>query len=148
MPQYIIWICCIIIMPLPLTIALAVSHWHRRTWKHNAETHRQMQEWFPYTIFEEEMFAHCRSEIQQQNVRKTKRAGHKGSEFSLMGVYSLSPCYVLCVKGSVVVTSGDNIETSWTRARSTRSLMHAHNANNLPHNGGWGEKENCGRQGR
>lgn len=130
-------------MPLRLAIALAVPHSHRRTQKHNAETHTHRcsrQECFPCTIFEEEMFAHCRSEIQKQNVRKMERAWHKGREFSLMSVYSLSlslsHCFVLCVKGSVVVTSGDNIETSWTRARSTCSLMHAHNADNLPHNGG------------
>lgn len=123
-------------MPLPLTIALAVSHSHIRTQKHNAETHRQMQECFPYTVFEEEVFAHCRLEILTQSVRKTERQRHKGSEFSLMSLYSLSRCFVLCVMGSVVVTSGDNIETSWTRARSTHSLMHAHNADNLAHNRG------------
>lgn len=121
MPQYIIWICCIIIMPLPFTIALAVFHSHIHAEKHNADTHTQMQECAPCTIFDDEMFAHCRSEIEKPNWWKVERVQHKDkASFCLMSGYSLTLHSVLCVRRSAVVTSGDNIETSWTRARSTR----------------------------
>lgn len=104
----------------PFHYALAVFPSHiqtlRDTMQRRAHRCRSVS---TYTMFDDDMFAHCRSERNTQNGRKMERARHKDSEFSLItSGYSLSPCSVLCLKGSVVVTPGDNIQTSWTR-RST-----------------------------
>lgn len=69
-----------------------------------------------YTIFDDEMFAHCRSEIEKLNW--TKGGGEYNTKTRQVSPI-LSLRSVLCVRRSAVVTSGDNIETSWTRARST-----------------------------
>lgn len=113
-------------MPLPLTIALTVSRSHTRSG--DAQTNA--------IVFEEEALAHCRSETREQDVKKTARAKGVQSPYEGPGCVSLTALCCASVKGSLVVTSRDNIETSWTRARSTLALMHAHNADNLAHNRG------------
>ena len=50
----------------------------------------------PHTVFDDEMFAHHRSEIEKQNLGgKMERARHKGSEFSLMSSYSPSRLHIV-----------------------------------------------------
>lgn len=68
--------------------SLSLSHTHSET---------QMQECFPYTIFDDEIFAHCRSEIEKQNGRKMEMERARQKE-SLALWASLSLCSVLCVK--------------------------------------------------
>lgn len=58
--------------------------------------HTQMQERAPYTIFDDEMFAHCRSEIEKLNWRKMERAQHIKRTFSLMSGYSVSLLCIVC----------------------------------------------------
>lgn len=94
MPQYIIWICCIIVILPPPSIALAVFHLHMHTVQ--SHTHTQMQDFFLRTVFDDETLVHCRSQIEKENERKMEE------------VQTLSLGCVLSVKRSVIVTSQDN----------------------------------------
>lgn len=146
MPQYIIWICCIIIMPLSLTITLEVSHIH--TQKQNTETCRDALAFVCTT------FGACVHAAGQRNRNweEERVREYDTKEFVLMSncSLSLSLCSVLCVKRF----GGDNTETSWTRARSTHArhrwhlLIHAHSAGNLVHSSKWEETRDCWRLGR
>lgn len=73
------------------SLSLTQTHAHTHILRNTMQRHTRMQECFPYTIFGDEMFAHCRSEIEKQNGRKMEGARDKESEFSLTSGYSPSP---------------------------------------------------------